>query len=354
MILMISELQLTVLFNGYSPILLKAAYYMSLSVYLMIFLTALRAAKNGKDIKRGLYALAAISAVAVIGYILKQLFNVSRPSDINLKLIDIKTDPSFPSGHASESFVSAALSKSRLFYLWALLISVSRLILGVHYLSDIVAGALLGYVIGKFASKHEKIIYKKFLEKKNIFETRRQLAHGAIGVAISAFVLYEPSTIAPYALFASVVAIFLLMRLIKKKIHIPLVSKILNIFERKKDMQKFPLKGTLFFMTGSLMAASLYAKPIAAAAIVILALGDSFSTLVGRPFGKTKLIHNPKKSLEGSIAGFVAAFAGALFIASPKIAFIGALSGMVVESIDSPVDDNFTIPVVCGALMALF
>ncbi len=351
---MVSELQLTIMLNGYSPILLNAAYYVSMSVYLLMFLTIVRSAKRGKGIKGGLFALATISAVAVAGFILKQLFNEPRPSDINLKLIEIKSDPSFPSGHASESFASAALSKSRIFYIWAVLISISRLILGVHYLSDVIAGALLGYVLGKVALKHEKIICEKFFGKENIFETRRQLVHGGFGILISAFVLYEPYNIAPKALFAAVIALLLLSHLIKKKIYVPLASEILNIFERKIDMHNFPLKGTIFFVIGALIAVLLYEKTIASAAIIILALGDSFSTLVGKPFGKTKHIHNPKKSVEGSVAGFVVAFAGAMFIVFPKTAFIGALFGMVVESFDSPIDDNFTIPIVCGALMALF
>lgn len=64
-------------------------------------------------------------------------------------------DFSFPSGHATTAFAAAsilsAFNKKRkwLYYTTALLISYSRIFLFCHYLLDIVAGAVLGYLIGK-------------------------------------------------------------------------------------------------------------------------------------------------------------------------------------------------------------
>ncbi|MGD8176948.1 phosphatase PAP2 family protein [Marinimicrobium sp. ARAG 43.8] len=57
---------------------------------------------------------------------------------------------SFPSGHTAAAFLFAALVASFYpvmavpCYLWASLIGASRVLLGVHYPSDIAAGALLG------------------------------------------------------------------------------------------------------------------------------------------------------------------------------------------------------------------
>ena len=66
------------------------------------------------------------------------------------------TDPhSFPSGHAARSFLIAVLTVGLgpawlavLLCVWAPLVSLARVAMGVHYLSDVVAGALLGAVLG--------------------------------------------------------------------------------------------------------------------------------------------------------------------------------------------------------------
>jgi undecaprenyl-diphosphatase len=66
------------------------------------------------------------------------------------------TDPhSFPSGHAARSAMLAvmAISLGPLWFgwvmaVWAPLVSLARVATGVHYISDIVAGILLGLVAG--------------------------------------------------------------------------------------------------------------------------------------------------------------------------------------------------------------
>jgi undecaprenyl-diphosphatase len=65
------------------------------------------------------------------------------------------TDPhSFPSGHAARAFlistVAAGLGPAGLaiaLWIWAPLVALARVAMGVHYLSDIVAGALFGILI---------------------------------------------------------------------------------------------------------------------------------------------------------------------------------------------------------------
>ena len=65
------------------------------------------------------------------------------------------TDPhSFPSGHAARAFLIAVVASAlapawlaALLWIWAPVVSVARVAMGVHYLSDVVAGAALGVAV---------------------------------------------------------------------------------------------------------------------------------------------------------------------------------------------------------------
>lgn len=63
---------------------------------------------------------------------------------------------SFPSGHSTAAFLFAALVIASfpvwapLFYGWAACVAISRVALGVHYPSDVIAGAILGTAIAGF------------------------------------------------------------------------------------------------------------------------------------------------------------------------------------------------------------
>jgi undecaprenyl-diphosphatase len=65
------------------------------------------------------------------------------------------TDPhSFPSGHTARAFLIATIATALgpvwlvpALWIWAPLVGLARVAMGVHYLSDIVAGALFGIVI---------------------------------------------------------------------------------------------------------------------------------------------------------------------------------------------------------------
>jgi undecaprenyl-diphosphatase len=79
---------------------------------------------------------------------LKNFFSRNRPPGANL------TDYSFPSGHATFAWALAVVLATKeprakwLFYALAFFISLSRVYLGVHYPSDVAAGALVGLGIG--------------------------------------------------------------------------------------------------------------------------------------------------------------------------------------------------------------
>lgn len=93
-----------------------------------------------------------------ITLLLKLLFFRERPYDaLNLPTLLEREGSSFPSGHATAVFSTLAVldkefPRLKLFWLgFALLIAFSRVYLGVHYLSDVVVGGVIGFSTGLLA-----------------------------------------------------------------------------------------------------------------------------------------------------------------------------------------------------------
>lgn len=103
--------------------------------------------------------LAASLATTLAEAVVKPIVHRPRPFEVVADAPLIGGEPgeySFPSGHAASSFAAAfALSHvwptARLpFWALAVLITLSRVYIGVHYPLDVIAGALLGLAVGYF------------------------------------------------------------------------------------------------------------------------------------------------------------------------------------------------------------
>ncbi|MDY0236512.1 MAG: phosphatase PAP2 family protein [Gudongella sp.] len=126
---------------------------------------------GNKEIKMiGLEAIFALSFGQIFVQSLKRLMSRERPYKIIKQLhtfgIELR-DYSFPSGHTTASFSLAttlAVNLPKLaviVLLLALVIGMSRIYLGVHYPTDVVAGIILGI----FASLTIHIYFLQFVDK---------------------------------------------------------------------------------------------------------------------------------------------------------------------------------------------
>ncbi|RUO29514.1 phosphatase PAP2 family protein [Aliidiomarina sanyensis] len=103
--------------------------------------------------------LAAFLVEIPVYWVLKNTLRRTRPYE-RVKhftsLIQASDKFSFPSGHTTAAFMFAGIcavimpSLALWVYLWAVAIGLSRIALGVHYPTDIVAGALLGSGLATF------------------------------------------------------------------------------------------------------------------------------------------------------------------------------------------------------------
>jgi dolichol kinase len=185
-------------------------------------------------------------------------------------------------------------------------------------------------------------------------ETKRQLIHMS-GVVIPFYILAVGLYLSVSTLLFLLTAGLIISYGYKKGVRFPVISNIVDSTEREGVVEEFPGRGALSFFFGSLLALLLFGSNInvASASIIILALGDSFSTLFGKRYGRHKIFYSKEKSVEGTIGGFVPAFIGAGIFVSSQVALVGALVGMAVESLSLKIDDNITIPVAAGFFMFL-
>lgn len=129
--------------------------------------------------KDHLFFLPVVTAVALVelvaNILLKDFFARNRPP-ASLGTIFVAgslSDHSFPSAHATFAWALAVVLSAKepraryFFYLLALLISLSRIYLGVHYPADVVAGSIAGFAIGFFSLWVErKVIFYRIRRRK--------------------------------------------------------------------------------------------------------------------------------------------------------------------------------------------
>lgn len=126
------------------------------SPYIWIIITMLILLLGNRDLKKfsGVLLIALMYSTVIVDD-LKSLFLRTRPAGIIDNFFLFATGTAFPSGHAATSFLVAVVfgafagkKYAWIGYLLAVLVSLSRVLLGVHYLTDIIGGAILGLVMG--------------------------------------------------------------------------------------------------------------------------------------------------------------------------------------------------------------
>lgn len=106
-----------------------------------------------------------------------------------------------------------------------------------------------------------------------------------------------------------------------------------------------PYYSPLHAFLGLLIAYTLFSLEAASVSAIVLSIGDGVAPVAGRFMGMSRNPLNPKKTVGGSLLGFLAAFAVCLLFARPLVAAGGCAAGMLLECLPMGIDDNFSAPV---------
>jgi dolichol kinase len=194
---------------------------------------------------------------------------------------------------------------------------------------------------------------------KKLLEIRRQLIHslGMFGAPLIIFFGFEIMKVL-YGFILIIIVVMNFYRQTKSGKRTFIVKRYYK-FEKwaEKQLSKYErgeefLKGPIMYFLGVFVVMSLFAQEQVIPAILVLAIGDAASTIVGISFGKHKHIWNKSSSWEGTITFFVFAVIILLSFTSLESALLIAGIIALVESLPV-IDDNISIPVCVAFLLTV-
>jgi diacylglycerol kinase (CTP) len=165
----------------------------------------------------------------------------------------------------------------------------------------------------------------------------------------------------PLALSCLVATIALVVPVDLLRMKIPWLNRMaLNLFDAViRNSEVHQLSGLTYLLFGTFIIVALFPAKIVTLSLLMLAVGDPTSSVVGILYGRDKIIGN--KSLQGAFGGFAACcFVALLYYLATGlmverillITVFSGLIGMLSEVIPiGRLDDNLTFPVLSSSLL---
>ncbi len=122
-------------------------------------------------------------------------------------------------------------------------------------------------------------------------------------------------------------------------------------FILRRHERKGAITGATYYIISTFLCIVIFDKHIAIVSIFFIVLGDTAAALVGKAWGRIKLIGD--KSLEGSAACFIVCAVISVFWIDPVVGLTGAFVATLAELLPLRIDDNLTVPLISGAVMQL-
>ncbi|MDR3275407.1 MAG: hypothetical protein LBS81_05555 [Endomicrobium sp.] len=120
-----------------------------------------------------------------------------------------------------------------------------------------------------------------------------------------------------------------------------------------RDEEADKVSGLIGTLSGALVTILIFSnRYMVLTSFLYLVFGDTVAALVGRSFGKHRMIF-AGKTLEGTLACFAVCFLTGIFIFNWKFAFIGAAIAAAVEAVPWKINDNFWMQILNAWILTL-
>lgn len=193
------------------------------------------------------------------------------------------------------------------------------------------------------------------ISKFDLKSARTELIRKSIhfSIALFPFISAWNHTFSIFFLIAGISLYIRLENLRMNGFSIPFFSSLTIQAARKRDEGHFVL-GPVTLGLGALLVTAFFPPETAAIAIFALAFGDGFASLVGKPFGRIKPAFMFGKSVEGTMACFLAV----LFVTwkvtnNLSVTLMAALTTAIVEALPLEDFDNLLIPLSVALAVSL-
>jgi dolichol kinase len=197
------------------------------------------------------------------------------------------------------------------------------------------------------------------MREKQLLEIRRQLVHSMGSVVAPAIVFLGLNIVKNFYGFFLVLVVILNLYRQTRSGNKTFILEQFYIFEQwiENQLTKYErgeefLKGPILYFLGIFITMSLFSVEQVIPAILVLALADAGSTIVGIVFGKHKHVWNKSSSWEGTITFFLFAFGVLFYFAPLEKAILIACIVALIESLPK-IDDNISIPLSVAFLLSI-
>ena len=179
-------------------------------------------------------------------------------------------------------------------------------------------------------------------------EDERQAFHFLLGICVIALVQATGIELTAYIVGTVLIVGLMLVHLKHSGVGLGPVEKLIARFERPGVVAGY---GAMTYAAATLAILTLLAnKEQIIASIIMLGIGDAASTVIGKRSRK-KLPYNRRKTYGGTLAFFICSLPAVYFAGIPAL-LVCALAA-IAESLESNIDDNLIVAVVCVAAFRL-